>query len=174
MSHRIFVAVPISPFLQDAALEWEKSFSDLPVRWLAGKNLHITLVPPWYEKDTDSAKDKLNKITAAGGFEIEFKKINFGPDPHRPRLIWAEGSAPKEIVALKDGACEIFNRPKESRPFLLHLTLARFRPETFSSFVVKKLDERVAWTDNVRSIVLMESHLSRRGADYEIIAESNL
>ena len=177
MSHRIFLAIPITPSLQNAILEWENGFIKLPVRWLVGKNLHTTLVPPWYEEESQIEGCKTQITEATSGFkpfELKFTRVTFGPDPREPRLIWAEGTAPKEIVELRDKLLRVFSRPAEKRTFKTHLTLARFRPETFSSFPVKNLDEKVYWPEKVSSVVLMESHLSRDGADYEVIAEAGL
>ena len=170
MKKRIFAASPVSDNLQAEILEWEKGYSSLPVRWLEGKNLHITLVPPWYEDDIEHIKEILSSIREKfGGFEIAFERVTYGPDPKRPRLIWAEGETPKALVALKAKIEEALGIRPESRPFKLHLTIARFRPEDFSQFSIKKLDERVSWHDAVRSFTLMESRLSPGGADYEII-----
>ena len=177
MSHRIFIAIPISQPLQQEILEWEKGFPQLPVRRLVGKNLHITLVPPWYEEESQITKCKALIAEATSEFKpfgLKFARVTFGPDQREPRLIWAEGTAPKEIVELRDKLLRVFSRPAEKRTFKTHLTLARFRPETFSSFPVKNLDEKVYWPEKVSSVVLMESHLSRDGADYEVIAEAGL
>ncbi len=114
-----------------------------------------------------------------GPFEIKFEKVAFGPErirqahrkPRRPRLIWAEGETPQELVDLQKKICEIFEEKPEKRPLKLHLTIARFRPETFLSFPVKKLDEKVDWRDRIDRVVLFESRLSRDGADYEILSE---
>ncbi len=165
------MALGISDKLESEILEWEKAFSKLPVRWLLGKNLHITLVPPWYEENIEAVIQKLNTVKSTGVFDIEFNKVTFGPDPKRPRLIWAEGEASKPIVELKTALEKILNKEPERRLFRLHLTLARFRPETFSSFPIKELNEKVFWRDRVTSFLLMESRLSREGADYTTLRE---
>ena len=166
---RIFVAVPISNELQEKILEWEKFFPDLPVRWLLGKNLHITLTPPWGENNVEEVKNLLEKVENPAPFEVEFDEVSFGPNPKAPRLIWANGSAPKEIVNLKSNVEEVLEFKPENRPYKLHLTLARFRPEDFRNFKIKNLREKVLWKEKIDSFVLMESHLSRAGAEYEII-----
>jgi 2'-5' RNA ligase len=145
------------------------------VRWVKPKNLHITLVPPWYEENIKQIKEVLGSIRDTfGPFEIIFERITYGPDPRRPRLIWAEGEASLEIRNLKLEIERALNQKPEERPFKLHLTIARFRPETFSSFPIKKLDEKVFWRDEVKSFVIMESHLSPEGADYEVLEEIRL
>lgn len=170
---RLFVAVPISKRLQDEIVEWEQQWQKLPVRWLAGKNLHITLVPPWYEKDVENVKRQLTRaslVTRRSTCVMKFDRVTYGPDPRHPRLIWAQGQAPQALVQLKERIEAALQVKPERRAFRLHLTIARFRPETFSSFSTKTLNEKVIWRDTVLSFVLMESHLSRGGADYEVLA----
>ena len=173
MKQRIFIALPISESLQSEILSWQGQFPNLPVRWLKGKNLHITLVPPFYvnEQELEKIEKALQAVGGFGSFEISFSNVTFGPDPRRPRLIWTEGETPKELIELQQKLQKIFGKEPEKRPFRLHLTIARFRPETFSSFQIRKLNEKVDWRDKVNRVVLFESRLSRDGADYEVLQE---
>lgn len=172
---RIFVAIPVSESLQGEILEWEKDYQRLPVRWLSGKNLHITLVPPWEENDWKETTEKLKSLGGTiGQFGIEFNKVEYGPYGREPRLIWAEGRPPKILLDLKGKLELLLGRKSDFHPWLMHLTLARFRPETFSSFSVKQLCEEVHWPEQVTSIVLMESHLLPDGSDYEVLEEIKL
>lgn len=190
MKKRVFIAVGLSEAAQKEILEWERGLRYIPARWLVGKNLHITLIPPWYadEKEIEKIKDAIDGVGAGiSPFAVEFKKVEFGPLPrrselnpreggllHQPRLIWAEGAVPDELVKLKDSLEKALNQESEKRSFRLHLTLARFRPEDFEKFPVKKLNEKVLWRDEIKSFALMESRLSRSGADYEILFETKL
>lgn len=171
---RIFAAIPISPSLQREILSWEKEYAIPEVRWLAGKNLHITLVPPWHETNCEEAIRRLKKIEGSGGIEIEFRDVSYGPASKEPRLIWTSGNTPQELLNLKKKTESIFGRKNEYRPWLMHLTLARFDPRDFPKFPIKNLDEKVSWKERVSSVVLMESFLKPSGADYEIIAEAKL
>ena len=72
---RIFVGIPISQELQGRILEWEdkhqepifknqtnsKNQISNPIRCVAGKNLHVTLAPPWEtgEWKVESEKSKV-------------------------------------------------------------------------------------------------------------------
>lgn len=171
---RIFIAIPISEDVQKEILKWTKRYKKLPVRWLAGKNLHITLIPPWYTDNVETVIKKLKKVECPP-FDIEFSKVSYGPDPKRPRLIWAEGTASESVVCLKDKLEKMLPEYKSTyKEWLMHMTIARFDPDTFSSFPVKKIDEKVIWQDNIKTFVLMESHLSREGADYEILETFHL
>lgn len=170
MKRRIFVALSIEKQLQDEILAWEQQFKKLPVRWLTGKNLHITLVPPWYTDDVNPVIKKLREAEHfVGLFDIAFSRVTYGPTMREPRLIWAEGRTPPQLLALKETIEKALDSEPEKRSFKLHLTIARFRPETFTSFPIKTLDENVLWRQRCERFVLMESHLSRTGADYEII-----
>ncbi|OGL77084.1 2'-5' RNA ligase [Candidatus Uhrbacteria bacterium RIFCSPHIGHO2_12_FULL_54_23] len=171
MGKRIFLALPISRELKNEILSWERGFQNLPVRWLRGKNLHITLVPPWETDDSDKIVTLLNLKGATGIIELNFSRVTFGPNPREPRLIWAEGSTTPQLLKLKSALDVALGREPDPRPFKLHLTLARFRPENFHSCQSKTLNEAVAWRDTATSFVLMESHLLAGGADYEVLAE---
>lgn len=172
---RIFVAVAISKSLQRKIFDWKKKHKSArwwtSVRWLVSKNLHITLIPPWYEKNVDNVKNRLARqsFSEGGAFNILFEKVEFGPDLKKPRLIWTTGKTPKEALNLKKSLEKTLKRKSEYRTWKLHLTIARFREEDFDKFPVKKLDEHVEWKEKVRSFVLMESHLSPKGADYKIL-----
>lgn len=170
MKRRIFVALPISDALQEEIVRWEQRFQKLPVRWLLGKNLHITLVPPWYEENVEGVIQKLSSVIMEDKHcSLDFSRVAYGATSREPRLIWAEGGAPSQLLTLKERIESALGVEPERRSFKLHLTLARFRPETFSSFPLKELNESVAWHQSCDSFVLMESHLSRAGADYEIL-----
>lgn len=178
MPKRIFIAIKIQPQLYPVITRWRKSyFGKLPVRWIKEKNLHITLVPPWYEPE-DKIDNLTNKVEEGlRGFEpfkVLFERVCFGPDEKRPRLIWAEGEASEEILALKRKVEEILHKTPEKRDFKLHLTLARFGSEEFKKFSVKTLDDRVFWEQKVDSFCLFESKLSPEGAEYEVLGTFKL
>ncbi len=181
MSRRIFLAVLASGELARSADEFSRKYSRLPVRWLKSHNLHFTLVPPWYAEDVNTAitlLGRLDRLPAQTGlpdpFDIFLNRVSFGPSPREPRLIWAEGQAPKPMADLKSALERCLGQRPESRPVRLHLTLARFRPENFQGFPVKQIDEQVSWRMTVDSFALLESHLSQSGAEYELLKEFRL
>ncbi len=175
MNRRVFIAIGISSGLQKEIFDWEKKFGNLPVRWLSGKNLHITVIPPWYDDNEGIRNNKIVLKEAAetiNSFEFSLKRASYGPDVHSPRLVWAEGrETPEELVKLKNNLNQVLKIGKDNRPFKLHLTLARFRQEEFPRFPVKTLNDNINWSEKAGSILLMESHLSSSGADYEVLEE---
>jgi 2'-5' RNA ligase len=175
MNKRIFIALKISEELQTAIMEREAKWGNLPVRWIKGKNLHITVIPPWYVQDIQPVINLLKTLEGAtGDIEMKFDTVCPGPDPFSPRLIWTEGRTPEKLPLLKKKLELLLKLKPEKRPFLLHLTLARFKQEDFKDFPNKKFRETVDWKDTAASLVLMESKLSPSGADYDVLAEFKL
>src|SRR3989344_2672736 len=171
MKHRVFVAIRVSQKLQEGVVKWTSAHPRLPVRWIAPENLHVTLIPPWYEEAIERVEVEVaNALQEAHPFPIEFETVSYGPTPKNPRLIWATGTTPQELTTLAKNLHKALKTPSENRPFQLHLTIARFRSEIFSSIPLKKLDERVVWAQTVDAVELMESHLKPSGAQYETIA----
>ena len=165
MKRRVYVAITIPEELQAKVLAWQGKHK-LPVRWIKGKNLHITLVPPWYCENIEEVKEQLQRLEKHRPFEIAINTLTYGPSYSRPRVIWATGPSVKEILDLQEHVESALGAHHE-RSFRLHVTLARFNPEKFRP--TQKINEQVDWRFTVNSIVLMESHLSQQGADYEVL-----
>lgn len=174
MKRRFFVACGISDVLAEQIFLWEQKFIDLPVRWLGRDALHITVVPPWEADNERGAAEFLGRISGIGPFPVFFSRVSFGPSEHGPRLVWARGPSPKPLLALRDAAHRACSISDTARSFYMHVTIARFRPELFSQFRTKHLDERMKWHDEATSFRLMESHLVPGGASYETLAEFSL
>ncbi|MDP2598280.1 MAG: 2'-5' RNA ligase family protein, partial [Candidatus Liptonbacteria bacterium] len=103
MKRRIFVAIVLSGDLQNDILRHEEKWQRLPVRWLDGKNLHITLVPPWYGENIDKVIAQLKTVGQFGkAINIEFQRVCYGPSRAIvPNVIWAEGKESEELLGLK-------------------------------------------------------------------------
>lgn len=178
MKHRIFVALNISKEFQKKILEWENGFQGRApetakkIRWLAGENLHITIILPWYEDDEgiEKVKQALNSISGGGeSFDCFFENVSYGPNFDQPRLAWLLGKTPSQFMNLKNRIIQALKIKTENRPFLLHLTIGRFRSGDFSSFSIKNLNEPFKFKEMIKEFALIESHLARDGARYEVI-----
>jgi 2'-5' RNA ligase len=169
---RIFIGLPIGENLQDKILKFEKKFKNLPVRWILPHNLHITLVPPWYENNIEEVKEKLKSFNLGKSFKISFYKVEYGPSKKFPRLIWAVGDTPKELLILRQNLFNILGQKPEERDFKLHLTLARFNFNPEIKF--REINESIYWEDDVKEVILFCSHLLKRGAEYEVLEKIKL
>jgi 2'-5' RNA ligase len=169
---RIFIGLPIGKNLQDKILKFEKKFKNLPVRWILPHNLHITLVPPWYENNIEEVKEKLKSFNLGKSFKISFYKVEYGPSKKFPRLIWAVGDTPKELLILRQNLFNILGQKPEERDFKLHLTLARFNFNPEIKF--REINESIYWEDDVKEVILFCSHLLKTGAEYEVLEKIKL
>lgn len=169
---RIFIGYQLSKALQYEIGRWREKFFDLPVRWTPLEFLHVTLVPPWYEKDVDKIARLLRSMPQQiRQFSVTFETINLGPDSNRPRLIWARGEMPPELFSLRVQLSATLQRFDDRRSSMLHTTLARFTNEQFGQFSYKQFLEIVKWEEKITSFSLIESHLRRTGAVYETLAK---
>lgn len=181
MKHRIFIALGTSDGLVNAIASWEASFASesedtySKIRWLRRENLHITLVPPWYEDESgvEKVKGLLDSI-GKEKFSLEFRRVTYGPNSKRPRLIWLEGETSCGLVDLRDNLHGMLGKKQEKRPFLLHLTIGRFQENAFSSFPVKEIDDKFIFQEEANSLLLIESHLERNGAKYNVLHQIDL
>jgi len=174
MPKRVFLAVPLAPELRQEIMEWKQAFNDLPVRWMNEQDLHITIVPPWFESRPEEVMDRLARFVPPS-FEhtIKFDRVRFGPTLKRPRLVWAEGPTPTEMLYVKQTLERWLSVPRDPRPFRTHLTLARFDPDKFSTFPVQKLNKPVTWAQPIDRVALYESHPVTDGIEYTILAEKS-
>ncbi len=167
---RVFLGVPLIPSLAEKITAWQKPFFSWPVRWIAPKNLHITLLPPWEESRVDELMKKFADFQSPmQNFTINFYAINFGPNAKQPRLIWLEGQPNPELTELKKSLEHFLHIQAENKNFQPHATLARFRPEDFTRLPVKNLNINVHWQQPIKRFALYQSVLSARGADYRIL-----
>lgn len=167
--YRIFIALPLDGEAKGKVKEIISRYKNLQVRWLKPEALHFTLIPPWYadEKEITKTKETLKKIARESkAFHGLLTRVRPGPDPRRPRLLWAEGETPEEFIRLKKALEDNFKKEPEKRAPKLHLTIARFRHEEFKI----QLEEKILWKLNFDRIELWESVLKRSGAEYKILA----
>jgi 2'-5' RNA ligase len=178
MKKRVFIALPISKNLKIKIEKWRDEFIKLPVRFIPAENLHITLVPPWYEENVKKVINKLEDPHFARKIKgrllplsIHLKKARLAPSSSQPRLIWLEGETPQALLELKKEIEKILNKKPEKRNFLLHVTIARVKKEEEKRLKHIGFEKEIDWKDSIESIALLESHLEKTGAVYKILKE---
>ena len=109
---------------------------------------------------------------------IELTGIGYGPKDSSKRMIWLNGNADtsKNLAEIKekldDGLVkEGIRFKKEHRKFQTHITLARFKSVAHNQLPPIEADFSLRFP--AKSLDLMESRLSRSGADYEILQKIN-
>lgn len=154
------------------------------VRWVAPDGVHLTLqflgavpeerveaVRAAVEGAAAGARPLALEVTGAGGF----------PNARRPRVVWLGLAG--DVPALSALVADLGRRlaplgfPPESRPFSPHLTLGRARdprgaPGLGGALAAQAQADGFGW--RAAELVLVESHLSPRGARYEAVARAPL
>lgn len=174
---RIFIAIDIPRELKTLAeQELKFFFSDKNVRIAKKENWHITVSFLGY-LDKEEIKKLMEIVREIASqtkpFRIRPDKIMFAP-PNRPkRMIWLNFQSSREFGNLKNKI------QKENRKTHIHLTLARFQEKHFSN-IKKFLPEQGIDLKNktepflIDKISIMESFLSREGAEYQELASFKL
>jgi 2'-5' RNA ligase len=176
---RLFVAVDPSRGVVEAldrALEpWRERFPK--GRWVRPENWHVTLkflgrtwprLVEWVHEGCRAAAVQVRP------FRVSVDGLGVFPSPSRARVLWtglkdSDGGLKATASAVEDALGEEF--PPEKRGFTAHLTVARFQPpEKFSAWT----DELAEFTVDappfeVEKLLLYQSHLSPRGARYEVL-----
>ena len=176
---RLFVAVdppPDAVRAVDEALEpWRERFPR--GRWVRPENWHVTLkfLGRTWPRLVDSVHEACREAaTGIRPFTLSLGSLGVFPRTPRARVLWVgledpEGSLAALAKALDASLADDF--PPEKRGFTAHLTVARFDPPAdfseasaeFETFQVEVRPFRVS------KLLLYQSHLSPRGARYEVL-----
>ncbi len=171
--HRVFIAIPCKKPVLDLIVEYQKKWNKLPVRWIKPKNLHLTLVPPAYFSDDEIVQiiARLKQVIAGIlPFNISFDSFIFAPPGKPSRMIWLTGPKDPRLQHLKDTIEDAMGVKKQSRPIFPHITVARMPKNEWKKYGSESnKEEKVKVAMLVEEIAVMESILSKTGADYFIL-----
>ena len=187
MKKRLFIAINLPEEIKGKIEADIREFKQVieanlrgKIRWLPPENWHLTITFLGYQPDDaiPAIIESLKSIAQnqTGNLRIDFDKISFGPIGKRPRMIWLVGTneTSKNLALLKNKLEDElvknnvqFQREKRGLG-AAHITLARFQVGQINLSEVKfpKIGQIVF---EAESLDLMESHLKRAGADYEIL-----
>ncbi|MGB9763006.1 MAG: RNA 2',3'-cyclic phosphodiesterase [Minisyncoccia bacterium] len=174
---RLFFAIKFNQdFIRKISCYQEKLKGDY-LRIISPENLHLTLlflgeIEDCYLKDIEQIA---NKATQQANFKtifLKLKRIEYGTNPSRPRLIWITGEQNKELIKLYHllkHSLKSFILKEDHFDFIPHITIARFNrfftKEQLPSLPSPSFFENKILTIN--SFYLMESKLSyQKGAEY--------
>lgn len=180
--YRLFIAIPIPQGPQNQLIQYQKNKLDSFIfRPIAPNNLHLTIIFLGATKP-ESLKNitlAINVITTkTKPFSFILKDINYGPDPHHPRLVWIEGPANKNLQLLKDSLEKELSKYSNinlhitNRSMKPHITLARIKDIKQippASYINEELPLEIFAT----KIILFESKLQRSGAQYTPLYQSD-
>src|SRR4051812_24369116 len=178
---RLFVAVALSRDVIDAAQAAAGAIQDrlpepITPRWVTPANLHLTVrfIGHVDEARAAAVLDALRPPLAIAPFDLDLGECGVFPPGGPPRVIWiglASGVPPLRAMH------EEFNRrlaplafEPETRPFTVHLTLARLkdvpRTENMAIRDAVRLARPIRARSRVSAATVLESRLSPQGAVY--------
>lgn len=183
---RVFIAVPVPEalviFLQNIQAQLKSSGMD--VRWLAVKNIHLTL-----KFIGDIERSRVSAIAArmdatAGQFPpftLEARGVGVFPNRRHARVFWVglDGELDRlgNVQAALESGLEPVGFSKETRRFHPHLTIGRTRRRIDAPIIGESLDalEEIA-SDSFRvdRLGLIKSDLKPSGAEYTLLHASPL
>ena len=170
---RVFIAIKIAAEIAAELAQMTRGLERFRVRLIAPGDIHLTLVPPWSEASISEAVEKLRQVVDKyAPFVLTFRHIGYGPDPKRPRLVWAECAAGHEIAELRAALLLAFGQSDE-RPLRPHVTLARIRGN--GAIIARKhpIDQNLLLVQRIESVELMQSP-PRGASGYRVLASLQL
>lgn len=173
-SKRLFTGIPLIETLRCGLEQFQKEYSGLPdIRWTPAANLHITIcflgdtpvteIPGIIERIKKTAREFVP-------FRIQFEKITPMPDSNRPSMIWARYHLNEKFSELCSAISGTLNINPDHKQFIPHITIARIKKH--KKVVLPEFEYVPAYkTLLVNKLVLWESVLSEKGAEYYEMAE---
>ena len=153
----MFVGLRIEPEIASQLVQFVAALEKSFVRPVTPTDIHLTLVPPWNETSIPDAIAKLGRVAGRfGAFRLIFRHVGYGPQPRRPRLLWADCVVNDEIATVHTALLEAFGQ-RDERPFQPHVTLARIRSNGPAIARKYPIDQPLSLTQRVESIELFQS-----------------
>jgi 2'-5' RNA ligase len=146
-------------------------------RWMGPENQHLTLkFLGWAPSDRLEAITTTCSMVASGHRPARLSLTTMGafPSKTRVRVLWIGLDDPNGLLAAVaadlDRAFEPLGFPAEGRAYTPHLTLARFKLPVPLRSGFPEIDTSGVDPFEVTDIVLFRSHLSPKGARYEVLS----
>jgi len=174
---RLFLAADITPgtALLEAYDNIRHTLRMEKINWVRKDQMHLTLaflgdteenIIPGLVSDIESA------VKTHHSFTLTLAGLGVFRNIHDPRVIWIGCQSEKEFQEIKtdtDKVLESLGFEAEARSFAPHLTLGRIksmRHLNHMSQLIGVYKDTVFQSENVREIVLYESHLTTEGPEY--------
>ena len=187
---RAFIAIEIPARVQDeiqaATASLQNTLGPDLVRWVAPRNLHLTL--KFLGDISPASVEILQQMlrTESGQhrpFEIRLEGLGAFPTVHRPRVIWTGLVAPGALDSLQRGiesASARLGYEAEERPFSPHLTLGRVKQNLTTAglqrvrMALEQTQIGDLGTARVEALHLFRSDLQPGGSIYTRLFSANL
>ena len=172
---RLFIAVPLPEAVQDRLAQI--GFGIPGANWVPGENMHVTLrfVGEVSNADAADIDDALMSLRVPA-FALTIEGVGHFGSLRQTRSLWAGVARNPALVHLRakiESALVRFGQPPDSRKFVPHVTLARFKTETGHHLANFLAEHNLLKIGPIRidRFTLFQSHLKRDGSYYEPLAD---
>lgn len=180
---RLFVAFDLPGDVREALREPIARLKPLcrAARWARPEGMHVTLkfighaIADGDTEKLDAARAALAAVKSSEPVKIGYRGVGFFPDARRPRVVWCGVEASPNLAKLAadiERGIEPLGIPSETRAFVPHLTLARFKSPEEVDALVRSAAEWVSrdfGSASEAEFHLFESLLKPGGAGYRKI-----
>lgn len=180
---RLFVAFDLPNDVREALREPIARLKPLcrAARWARPEGMHVTLkfighaIGDGDTEKLDAARAALAAVKSSEPVKIGYRGVGFFPDARRPRVVWCGVEASPNLAKLAadiERGIEPLGIPSETRAFVPHLTLARFKSPEEVDALVRSAAEWVSrdfGSASEAEFHLFESLLKPGGAEYRKI-----
>jgi len=174
---KIFVEIEVPNNLKRRLTLKISDWSELPIKWMKEENFHITVAFVGYVDESmlpeicQKVKESVENFEA---FDLEFDRIELGPNPEDPKTVWLTGEPCVELGMLNEEVERALGmRPTAHKEFRPHITLGRIRKLKWDELAEKPvIAEKLHVSMTVDSLSIMES--KGGGAEYVSLEECPL
>ena len=177
---RLFVVIDLGHDVRNYLYDLEKSIGNnlAKVKWVAKKNLHLTLkfLGEISDERVEDVKERLRRINASR-FKLKLNGIGVFPNENIIRVVWIGLKPEDKIRELQRKVDEeTLDISKEAMEFVGHLTIGRIKAVKNKEAFLKRIKEldikEIEF--KVDDFKLFKSTLSKDGPKYELLDNYDL
>jgi RNA 2',3'-cyclic 3'-phosphodiesterase len=174
MKRKIFISINLPDRDKKRLIRATEKWQDLPVKWVKEPNLHISVVFLGHVAD-ESMAEICEKVCGAVKnteiFDLEFERMELGPDAENPKMIWLSGEASETLRILHEKIEKALGIYISSRKFFRpHITLGRIRGRKWEALESKpEISEKYNLIVSVESVDIMASDFGDGSREYTTI-----
>ena len=179
---RIFIAINFfpDPVFYDMLMDIKKRLEKERIRWVKTDNLHITLrfIGDYDINKIPEISEILSDVALnTTGFKLIYKDLGVFKSLSYPKVLWVgleQSIALRELKKKIDLELNKTGFDFKEKKFSPHLTLGRMKylkDKDSLRELMQNYKNKVFMRQNVESIVLMESKIDQKGAEYFPVSE---
>ncbi len=175
---RLFVAIELPDDVLDYLYDLQKriDLGNAKVRWVAKKNIHLSLKFIGYVEDKllEEIKSRLNKVNS-NKFSLKLSNAGWFPEGNSPRVIWIGVDDEKNVLNLQKKVDEnLLDILKGEQRFSAHITLGRVKRTDKKLLESLRMIKIEKMNMDVDGFSLIRSQLTRNGPRYSVVERYKL